>query len=345
MDQSSFCPVVEVTRGDIVESLHFGAAAVVDSGGRLVASIGDPSVATFLRSSSKPFQALPFIEMGGAEKFGLTEREIGLICSSHSGTDEHFQTVTDMQKKIGIGETNLMCGTHPPFHGATSRAMILRGETPTPNRHNCSGKHTGMLASASMRGQPLETYLERGSIVQQTILKAFAEMCGVDVGEVELGTDGCSAPVFAVPLRAAALAFARLADPFELAPERAEACRKIWRGMTGNPDMVAGPDRFDTIFMTAMKGRALSKAGAEGYQGLAILPSDGSRGLGIAIKVSDGDLDNRASGVIAVEILRQLGVISNDEAADFGKYAPHPIQNWRKLTVGEIRPCFQLKMF
>ncbi|MHC1781631.1 MAG: asparaginase [Anaerolineaceae bacterium] len=345
MDQSSFCPVVEVTRGDIVESLHFGAAAVVDAGGRLIASIGDPEAAAFLRSSSKPFQAMPFIEMGGAEKFGLTEREIGLICSSHSGTDEHFQTVNDMQRKIGIGEANLMCGSHPPFHGATSRDLILRGETPTPNRHNCSGKHTGMLAHALMRGQPLETYLERGSIVQQTILTAFAEMCGVSVEKVELGTDGCSAPVFAVPLRSAALAFARLADPSELSPARADACRKIWRGMTNNPDMVAGPERFDTIFMTVMKGRALSKAGAEGYQGLAILPSGGRRGLGITIKVSDGDLDWRASGVIAVEILRQLGVISTDEAAGFGKYAPHPIQNWRKLTVGEIRPCFQLKIY
>lgn len=345
MDQSSFNPVVEVTRGNIVESLHFGAAAVVDPDGRLVASIGDPDLTAFLRSASKPFQAMPFVEMGGMEKFGLTERELGLMCSSHSGTDEHFKTVGVMQRKIGVSEDNLLCGSHPPLHGATSRELIKRGELPTPARHNCSGKHTGMLAQALMRGQALDTYLERGSAVQQGILETFSEMCGVRPESVEMGIDGCSAPVFAVPLRAAALAFARLADPSRLASKRAQACRKIWRGMTANPDMVAGPERFDTIFMTAMGGRALSKAGAEGYQGVAVTLPGGSGGFGIAIKVSDGDLDWRASGVIAVEILRQLGLLTQEISAGLEKYSPHAIFNWRKLTVGEIRPCFHLKVY
>ncbi len=345
MDQSSFIPVVEVTRGNIVESLHFGAAAVVDSDGRLVASIGDPDLVAFLRSTSKPFQAMPFVEMGGMEKFSLTERELGLMCSSHSGTDEHFITVGEMQRKIGVSEENLLCGTHPPLHGATNRELIKRGELPTPARHNCSGKHTGMLGQAFIRGQALETYLERGSVVQQNILETFSEMCGVKPESVELGIDGCSAPVFAVPLKAAALAFARLADPSKLSSTRAEACGKIWRGMTANPEMVAGPERFDTVFMTAMNGRALSKAGAEGFQGIAVKPSDGRAGLGIAIKVSDGDLDWRASGVIAVEILRQLGLITRENIAGLEKYSPHAIFNWRKLAVGEIRPCFQLKVY
>jgi L-asparaginase II len=345
MDTSSFSPVVEVTRGNIVESLHFGAAAVVDAGGRLVASVGDPDLTAFLRSASKPFQAMPFVEMGGMEKFGLTERELGLMCSSHSGTDEHFMTVGDLQRKIGVSEDNLLCGTHPPLHGATNRELIKRGELPTPARHNCSGKHTGMLGQALMRGQALDTYLERGSVVQQGILETFSEMCGVKSESIELGTDGCSAPVFAVPLRAAALAFARLADPSELSPTHAHACGEIWRGMTGNPDMVAGPDRFDTVFMSAMNGRALSKAGAEGYQGVALKLPDGRRGLGIVIKISDGDLDWRASGMVAVEIMRQMELIPANEISELGKYSPHPVLNWRKLTVGEMRPCFRLKVY
>lgn len=345
MDLSSFKPVVEVTRGNIVESLHFGAAAVVDAGGKLLATIGDPDLRTFLRSASKPFQALPFIEMGGVERFGLTSREVGLLCSSHSGTDEHYDAVLGMQKKIGVGEENLMCGTHPPMHGGTNRELIRRGELPTPARHNCSGKHTGMLGQALMRGQPLDTYLESGSAVQQGILTTFAEMCDVMPGSVELGTDGCSAPVFAVPLRAAALAFSRLADPTGLSPQRRAAVNKIWDGMTGNPNMVAGPDRFDTIFMTAMNGRALSKAGAEGYQGVAVKTPDGMRGLGIAMKISDGDLDWRASGIVVVEILRQLGLLTANEINSLAKYSAHPVLNWRKLTVGEIRPCFQLQVF
>ncbi len=345
MDTSSFSPVVEVTRGNIVESLHFGAAAVVDAGGRLVASVGDPDLTAFLRSASKPFQALPFVEMGGMEKFGLSDCEIGLMCSSHSGTDEHFSAVKGMQAKIGVGEDNLMCGSHPPFHGATNREMIRRGELPTPARHNCSGKHTGMLGQALMRGQALDTYLERGSTLQQGILETLSEMCGVKPESVELGTDGCSAPVFAVPLKAAALAFARLADPFKLSPTRAHACGQIWRGMTGYPEMVAGPDRFDTVFMSAMNGRALSKAGAEGYQGVALKLPEGRRGLGIAIKISDGDLDWRASGMVAVEILRQMDLITAKEISELGKYAPHPVLNWRKLTVGELRPCFRITVY
>jgi L-asparaginase II len=348
MDQSNLKPVVEVTRGSIVESIHFGAAAVVDSTGKLVASIGDPAATTFLRSAAKPFQALPFIEMGGAEKFGMTDREVGLICASHSGMDEHVQAVAALQKKIGIHEEDLMCGTHPPFHEATTRALILRGETPSPNRHNCSGKHTGMLAHALMRSLPVATYIDMESAVQRSILEAFASMCGLEVNQVELGVDGCSAPNFAAPLQSAALAYARLGDPIGLSPERAAACHRIWKGMTENSDMVAGPERFDTVFMTYMNGKALSKAGAEGYQGIAIAPGDllgkGRPGIGIVLKVSDGDLDWRASGIIALEILRQLGILSSDEVSTLGKFAPHPITNWRKLTVGEIRPCFKLEI-
>jgi L-asparaginase II len=200
-----------------------------------------------------------------------------------------------------------------------------------------------MLAAALMRGQPIETYIDPTSPVQQSIVKTFAEMCGIGVDEVVVATDGCSAPTFAAPLQAAALAYARLADPTNLSSARAEACGKIWKGMTGNSDMVAGPGRFDTQFMTKMKGRALSKAGAEGYEGIS-LPDGKGKGIGIVIKVSDGDLDWRASGMIAVEILRQLGLISNADAETFDNYAPHPIYNWRKLTVGEIRPCFKLQM-
>lgn len=346
MDESNIRPVVEVTRGSIVESIHFGTAAVVDSTGKLLASIGDPSTTTFLRSAAKPFQALPFIEMGGAEKFAMTDREVGLICASHSGTDEHFRAISALQEKIGVHEEDLMCGTHPPFHDATFRALIQRGETPSPNRHNCSGKHTGMLAHALMRSLPIATYIDTGSAVQQSILEAFADMCGLTIDQVELGIDGCSAPNFAAPLQSAALAYARLGDPTGLSHERTAACRKIWKGMTGNPDMVAGPGRFDTIFMSYMNGKALSKAGAEGYQGIAIAPGDllgkDRPGIGIVLKVSDGDLDWRASGIIALEILRQLGILSAEEIATLGKFAPHPITNWRKLTVGEIRPSFKL---
>ncbi|NMB55895.1 MAG: asparaginase [Leptolinea sp.] len=335
-------PVIEVTRGRIVESIHFGAAAVVDSQGKLLASFGNPGAVSFMRSSSKPFQALPFIEMGGAERFNFSSAEIGLICASHSGTDEHFDALTRLQSRIGITETDLMCGTHPPMHKPTAEALMLKGEKLTPNRHNCSGKHTGMLAYARLLGAPISTYLDLDSPVQQNILRTFSEMCEIPVEKVELGIDGCSAPTFAVPLYNAALGMARLSDPHGLGEARETACRKIFSGMTGSPMMVAGPDRFDTLFMTALKGRMLTKAGAEGYQVFGIPAQGAQAGIGIALKISDGDLNDRARDLMGVEILRQMGLISADDMAALSTVFTKKLTNWRKIEIGEIRPCFRL---
>ena len=335
-------PVVEVTRGRIVESIHYGAAAVVDSEGKLVASFGDPQAVSFIRSSGKPFQALPFIEMGGAEKFGFSNSEVGLICASHSGTDQHRDAVEKLQAKIGITEADLLCGTHTPFYQPTVEAMILKGEKPTPNRHNCSGKHSGMLAHAKLRGIPTEKYLDLDSPVQQSILNSFAEMCGLSTDQVEMGIDGCSAPNFAVPLYNAALGFARLCDPRGLSQMRQTACRKIFTGMTGSPDMVAGPGRFDTIFMETMNGEILTKTGAEGYQAFGIPSRNGKPGMGIALKIADGDLTDRSRGLVGLEILCQLNYISQTELAKLADFYSRKLSNWRKITVGEIRPCFKL---
>ena len=269
---SPFLPLVELTRGNTVESVHFGALAVADSQGNLIASYGDPNTVTFLRSTAKPFQLLPFIEAGGAEHFQFTQQEIALMCASHSGTDQHVEVVSHIQQRVGITESSLMCGVHQPMHKQTAEEMLLRGETPTPNRHNCSGKHTGMLAFAKMRGEPLESYLEPNHPVQIRILNTFAEMCGLPAEEVQMGTDGCSAPNFAVPLYNAAWAWARLADPSSLSPGRAKAIHTIVQAMMAHPEMVGGPGRFDTLLMQTLNGRVVSKGGAEGYEGMGVLP-------------------------------------------------------------------------
>ena len=339
MTSSNYTPIVELTRGRIVKSIHFGAAAVVDSGGALLASFGDPDTVTFLRSSAKPFQALPFVERDGDLTLGLTARELSIICASHSGTDEHLSVVSALQEKIGVSEADLLCGVHPPFHEPTYHAMLLRGEALRPNRHNCSGKHTGMLAHARLRGLPIADYINMSHPIQQSILQAFAEMCGLLPGQVEVGVDGCSAPNFAVPLRSAALAYARLCDPAALEPSRAAACRRISAAMTANPDMVAGPGRFDTVLMGLASGRILAKAGAEGYQGMGIAPEalgPGSPALGVAFKIADGDGFGRARPCVGVEILRQLGAISSAEAAQLSAFDGRPIYNWRMLEVGKM---------
>ena len=348
--------LLELTRGRIVESIHYGSIAVVDQRGRLLASYGDPEAVAFLRSSAKPFQALPFVERGGVEYFKLSQRELALACASHEGSDEHVQVAREMQAKVGIAEDDLRCGIHMPGDQAAYKALIANHAPPTPNRNNCSGKHSAMLAHAKMRALAQDGYLDRNHPIQQDILTGFAALCGLDTGSVEVGIDGCSAPTFAVRLKDAALAFARLCDPRDLPESRAAACRQITDAMTAHPEMISGRSEFDCRLMQVGEGRIVCKRGAEGYQALGLLPGalgPDSVGVGITFKVSDGDLlfrtldidpRNRVRPAVALEILRQLGALHEDQLKELADFGPSlPLKNFRGLVTGESRAVFGLE--
>jgi L-asparaginase II len=347
MNASDVQPLVEVTRGSIVESLHFGAVTVVDAAGNLVASIGNPGTFTYLRSSAKPIQVLPFVESSAADHFGISDRELAIMCASHHGTDEHVTVIQAIQARLGISAGDLLCGMHTPADKATAERMLLNHEENTPLRHNCSGKHTGMMAAALFNNLPIADYINPNHPIQQTIIKVFSEMTGVPVAEMAFGIDGCSAPVFAVPMRSAAWAFAQLADPSALPEPRCSALRRIFRAMTTNSSMVAGPGAFDTLLMEIGGGKILTKGGAEGYQAIAVLPGAcgaGSPAYGITIKISDGDLFNsRARTIVAVEVLRQLGALDVHQLELLKEFTTRPQRNWKHLKVGEIRTCFSIK--
>lgn len=348
-------PLFEVTRGNIVESVHYGSIAVVDSQGKLIASHGDPQAVAFLRSSAKPFQVLPFVEGGGVEYYGFTPRELSIACASHEGSDLHVQTVEGIQKKIGVEEVSLQCGVHMPGDVDAFKTLIVNNKQPTPNRNNCSGKHTAMLAYAKMRGLSLENYLDLNHPIQQDILALFAAMSQIPAEAIALGTDGCSAPNFALPLYNAALAMARLCNPRELSQERASACRKVTSAMTAYPEMVSAYGEFDEQLMRVGDGKIVCKRGAEGYQIIGLLPGvlyPEAPGVGIALKVSDGDpartaLDlthsTRVRPAVALEVLRQLGVLSSEQQESLGAFGPvKPIQNHRGIITGQSRPVFKL---
>ena len=355
MQTTPYSPIYELTRGQTIECIHYGALAVVNSKGELVAKYSDPYAVTFLRSTSKPIQALSFIERGGHEKFELEPKEVAIMCASHSGTDNHVAVIQSIQSKTGVKETDLLCGVHFPFDPITLDAMRARNEQPSPNRHNCSGKHTGMLSLAKLMNETTEQvdeglpYIDVDHPVQQEIIRTFAEMCNLPVDQVALGIDGCSVPVFAVPLYNAARAFAALSDPIGAglqSQKRISACQLITQSMMSNPDMVGGPGRFDTRLMEVAKGRIVSKGGAEGYQGIGIMPGalgDDSPGLGIALKISDGDARNKVRAAVAMEVLRQLGALSDSELAELSEFGPSiPVTNWRKIIVGKGYPTFSL---
>ena len=346
VDSHSYLPVVHATRGNLVESIHWGAIAVVDKFGNLIASFGNPELITYLRSSSKPIQALPLIELGGAERFQLTEQEISLMCASHRGLDMHVEVLEKLQAKIGIQESDLMCGTHPASDKATAEALLLRGEQPGQNRHNCSGKHTGFLAQAILRGKSKENYIQLAHPVQALVVKTFSEMSHVPQDEIYIGIDGCSVPVFGVPLRNAGWSFASLCDPSELAPQRAQACQRITTAMTNAPEMVSGPGQFDTELMKVGRGKIVVKGGAEGYQAIGLLPGacgPDSPALGIVFKIADGDGTGRARPLVGMEILRQLGALDEEQMQALSAFDARPIQNWRKLDIGQLTPVFQLQ--
>lgn len=345
----------EVTRGDIVESAHYGSIAIVDANGRQIFSHGDPKTVAFLRSSAKPFQALPFVEHGGVEYFQFTPRELSISCASHEGSHLHVQTVEEIQRRIGLDESQLQCGVHLPGDVEAFKSLITQNKQPTANQNNCSGKHTAMLAYAKMRGLPLENYLNTNHPIQQEILATFAELCQLSANQVELGIDGCSAPNFATPLYHAALGMARLCDPRGLTAARASACRKITSAMTTHPEMVSGYGEFDEQLMRAGVGKIVCKRGAEGYQVIGLLPdvlSPGSPGVGIALKVSDGDAARmsldlvhsaRVRPAVSLEILRQLKALSSEQLQALAPFGPvKPVKNHRGIVTGQSRPVFEL---
>ena len=345
MKSASCVPLIEATRGDIVESIHFGGFIIVSADGDVLASSGAQDLMTYPRSSMKPFQALPFIEGGGVDTFGFSSQEIAIMCASHAGTDQHASVLKGMHEKVGIMEDDLGCGVHWPSDPKTRQAMRAAGEDPTPFRHNCSGKHTGMLAYARMNGWELSTYLDPNHPVQVNIREVLGEMLQMDPDDLPLGIDGCSAPVYGIPMRKMAEAVARMADPKNLDHSRAAACKKITGAMMSHPVMVAGPGKFDTELMATAKGKVFSKGGAEGYQIIGVMPGvidEGSPGLGIAMKVSDGDAKGRARTYLSLLLLSALGVLNETELDELDFQEKRLVKNWRGIEVGELRPAFDL---
>lgn len=327
-----------MTRGGRVESIHYGAVAVVDAQGHLIAHAGDPDLVTYLRSSAKPFQLLPLIESGEAERFGFSDKELAVMAASHSGEPRHVEAVRGILDKISLAEDALQCGAHWPSSEESRRALCAASREPTPIYNNCSGKHSGMLARCVARGLAAHDYLAPNHPIQIEILQTLSQMSGIAADQIDVAVDGCSAPCFALPMRAGAQAFARLADPPGLPEARRRAAQRVFQAMTAYPEMVGGEGRLDTNLMRAAGGNVLSKGGAEGYLGMAIR----SRGLGVAIKIIDGQ-NERGCGPAAIETLRQLGVLDDAAFALVQRHHHWIVKNYRTLEVGEVRPVFRLK--
>lgn len=336
-------PLVNVTRGDVVECVHLGALAIVDPDGQLLHSIGDPYLVSYPRSSAKPLQVLPLIESGGAEHFGFSDREIAVMCASHCGEDYHVEAVQGILDRIGLDKSALMCGIHPPINKAAAERLAAAGEKPTTLHSNCSGKHSGMLAMARFLGIAHEGYYRPDHLVQKRIIALLSEFTDLPAEKIKLASDGCTVPTFGMPLYNFALAFARLVEPGRWPPLRQAACRRVVRAMQTHPEMVSGTARLDTDLMRVAEGSLICKGGAEGYMALGILPCPQlPRGAGIAFKVIDGDAIGRARPVATIEILQQLGILSEVQLSALAAYRTLPVTNMRGAQVGDVKACLHV---
>ncbi len=339
--------LVEIKRGDTVESIHRGHLFIVDGDGKEIARLGNPEIVTFFRSAAKPFQSIPFLMSGAAERFGFSEKEVAISCGSHSGEAIHTETSAKMLARCGLSESDLRCGAHEPFNETITREMIRSGEKPNQLHNNCSGKHAAMLAFAKQINAPIETYNQIEHPIQQAILQMTSDFADIPKEEIPLGIDGCAAPNFALPILAMARMFAKLVlPPKTFSDDLREACRRIVSAMMSYPEMIGGDatERLDTEIMRILRGKIISKIGAEGVYLAGVLPSPTwKRGLGIAFKIEDGE-DKRARPVVAVEVLRQLGILDEKSLERLKKVSRPEIFNRRGDVVGEVVAKFKLNL-
>lgn len=274
---------INVTRGNRVESTHHCSLAVADADGDIVAEFGDISRPVYPRSAVKLIQALPVVESGAADKYGFSDEDLALCCASHSGEDRHAARAAAMLEKLGLDETALRCGPDWPFDPAIARSYAADGGTPRPLRHNCSGKHAGFLCLACLLESDGRDYHLPDHPVQRRVTAALQQVTGFEL-TAPPAVDGCSMPTHAIPLRALAQGFARLATGNGLGKERITAARRLFAACTKHPEMVAGLNRFDSRIMAAGNGRIFAKMGAQGVY-CGALPD---KGLGFAVKCHDG---------------------------------------------------------
>lgn len=325
-----------VYRGSLVESNHAADIAVVDAKGRLLFAYGDPTRVSYLRSSAKPLQALPLVETGGADRFGLGPEEIAITCASHNGEPIHQEVVLQLLEKVGVDPTALQCGAHLPKDEATARELLASGQKEWPLHSNCSGKHAGMLALAKHLGVDVQGYMDINHPVQEYMRQSVAEMADLSPQELVIGTDGCGVPVFGMSVFHMAYAFARLANADELSDDRKKAALRVTEAMTRYPYLVAGRNRFDTDFMQVLSGQVVAKGGAEGVHTFGVI----GKNIGVAMKIDDGQ--GRATAPIAIEILRQLALIKPEELHQLEAWREPIIRNFAGKVVGNIKAEFLL---
>jgi len=323
-------------RGRIRESRHRLHAAVCDVAGRLEAEAGEPLAVTTFRSAAKPFQLLPLVERGHADRWGWTDEQLAIMAASHTGSPAHVALVSGILARLGLGERALACGFHEPLDAASLEHLRTHPDQRSALYNNCSGKHAGMLCLALSEGWPVEGYQRAEHPVQELMKRTVAELCGVTAESMETAVDGCSVPVFGLPLAAMARAYARLAAATPEGDARSRALDRIRRAMCSHPRAVGGEGRFSTALMERTGGRLVAKGGAEGLECVG-LPA---RRLGVALKSEDGAARGLAPATIA--LLEHLDELTDAERSGLSASRRPVVTNHAGLEVGALEAVIKV---
>ncbi|MGZ9046327.1 MAG: asparaginase [Telluria sp.] len=336
--------LVEAMRGDTRESAHRGAVAVLDADGKRLVALGDIERPVFPRSAVKLLQAIPLVEGGAADRLALDDEELAIACASHNGEPEHVAVVERMLAKAGLDFSALECGTHWPRLGPVAYALAASGREPNALNNNCSGKHAGFLCLACVLcdgvhlRQYAKGYVAPRHPVMRAVTEALEATTGHDLAHAPRGIDGCSIPTFAIPLDRLALAYARVGTGTGLRPGHARAATRLRKAVAQHPFMAAGSDRFDTRVMAALGERVYCKVGAEAV----FCASFPERGLGVAIKIDDGNTARAAEVAMAAAI--EAFVDLDDEEADVLRHLSDvTLRNWNGIDVGALRATSELR--
>ncbi len=327
--------LLHYTRAGHVENIHRGDIVIVNCAGDIVHSVGNAHLPMFWRSAAKPFQALPFVKNGGLDKYNISDEELAILVSSHSGEENHVALVRGILKKLGVDETVLDCGVLRPMNGKAYKKLLLAGEPITAVHNQCSGKHSQIIALAIMLGVPVEGYIRPDHPAQKLIFKHVAMASKMPEDKLEIGIDGCGVPVFYLPLYNMALAYARLSTPklgdwndYEI------AATKIRDAMSKFPQVVSGTGRIDLAVPEITNGRIIAKIGADAVYCLAVKDEN----LGIAFKIEDGSYAAITPMVIAV--LKKFDLLTKAEADELDKKFPPTLKNHRGEIIGTIEAVF-----
>jgi L-asparaginase II len=329
--------LAHTTRGNGIESVHYGSIVVTDSKGNVLYYAGNPEVHTFTRSSAKLIQVVPVYESGAIDRYGISVSGQAIMCGSHNGSERHCDQTRENLERIGLDESNLKCGIHPPSEYRYTNRLPREGEEFSPLQHNCSGKHSGQLALALQMGCDPDRYLEFDYDVQQRVFETVCQVYEINPGDVSIGTDGCSLPNFGMPLRHSAIAFANIITGNTKISGRDRVFERIVKAVQTDPYMVSGNCRFDLALMNALPDNIICKVGGEAIECVGIA----DKGWGLAAKVSDGNVRGLYPAV--VEALRQLEVLPEDRLEYVRDFVRPELHNYRDIHYGDVVPCFKLK--